>query len=103
MPAAKKNLVASQPQPKTVVTLERNDCRWPFGDPRHADFHFCGQPRKNGSAYCEAHAARSFQPSQPRRAYQQGAAERPGQLLLRQAEPQRAAARPQLQAARTAR
>jgi GcrA cell cycle regulator len=29
-------------RPKTVDTLEMKDCRWPIGDPRHADFHFCG-------------------------------------------------------------
>jgi hypothetical protein len=35
-------------KPKTVDTLERNDCRWPIGDPRHADFHFCGAPQVAG-------------------------------------------------------
>jgi GcrA cell cycle regulator len=42
-------------KPKTVDTLERNDCRWPIGDPRHPDFHFCGAPQVAGRPYCELH------------------------------------------------
>jgi len=29
-------------------TLELSDCRWPIGDPRHPDFHFCGVRRLVG-------------------------------------------------------
>ena len=52
--------------PKTVATLERHDCRWPIGDPRHADFHFCGAPQLEGRPYCELHWSMSFQPARPR-------------------------------------
>jgi GcrA cell cycle regulator len=45
---------------KTVETLEQNDCRWPIGDPRHADFHFCGAHRVAGRPYCEHHWQQSF-------------------------------------------
>ncbi len=53
-------------KPKTVDTLEKNDCRWPIGDPRHADFHFCGAQQAMGRPYCELHWRMAFQPSRPR-------------------------------------
>jgi GcrA cell cycle regulator len=51
---------------KTVETLESNDCRWPIGDPRHPEFHFCGAPRVSGRPYCAAHWQMAFQPARPR-------------------------------------
>jgi len=53
---------------KTVATLEANDCRWPVGDPRESDFHFCGQAKLAGRPYCELHWRLAFQPSRPRSA-----------------------------------
>jgi GcrA cell cycle regulator len=53
-------------KPKTVETLERNDCRWPLGDPREPDFHFCGQPRVEGRPYCELHCRAAFMPPRSR-------------------------------------
>ena len=53
-------------QQKTIQTLDRNDCRWPIGDPQHDDFHFCGERRTAGRPYCEAHWRQAFQPSRPR-------------------------------------
>jgi GcrA cell cycle regulator len=50
---------------KTVATLERNDCRWPIGDPRQPDFHFCGAPKLPDRPYCEIHWRMAFQPSRP--------------------------------------
>jgi GcrA cell cycle regulator len=57
---------------KTVATLEENDCRWPIGDPQHADFHFCGKEKahvfEDGAKvylplpYCEHHARRAYVP-----------------------------------------
>jgi GcrA cell cycle regulator len=55
-------------KPKTVDTLERNDCRWPIGDPREADFHFCGELKLAGRPYCERHWNIAFQPPRPRSA-----------------------------------
>jgi GcrA cell cycle regulator len=51
---------------KTVVTLDRNDCRWPIGDPRQAEFHFCGAPQLAGRPYCELHWRMAFQPARSR-------------------------------------
>lgn len=52
---------------KTIQTLVECSCRWPIGDPQHADFHFCGKTKVPGLPYCEFHARRAFQPPQPRR------------------------------------
>lgn len=44
----------------TLTTLGAHACRWPIGDPRDADFGFCGRPRTH-HAYCEAHRAVAYQ------------------------------------------
>ena len=46
---------------KGVIQLEPGDCRWPIGDPRHADFHFCGHAQHGGLVYCEFHARKAYQ------------------------------------------
>jgi GcrA cell cycle regulator len=51
---------------KTVDTLEPYDCRWPIGDPRHPDFHFCGAPQLPGRPYCELHWRMAFLPAKAR-------------------------------------
>jgi GcrA cell cycle regulator len=51
---------------KTVQTLDAHDCRWPIGDPQHADFHFCGERRVAGRPYCKAHEQAAIQPPKPR-------------------------------------
>ena len=51
---------------KTVANIEANDCRWPFGDPRNADFHFCGEPQNPGRPYCLAHCGMSFEAARAR-------------------------------------
>jgi GcrA cell cycle regulator len=62
-----EELVIPEKERKFVTTLLESDCRWPIGDPQHADFHFCGKKKVNGLPYCEFHARRAFQPPQPRR------------------------------------
>ncbi len=37
-------------------------CRWPIGDPREEDFHFCGRQKSHGISYCDRHAQKAFQP-----------------------------------------
>lgn len=60
------------PQPRgdkpTLVQLKYGDCRWPYGDPRHPDFHYCGQPKDGDRPYCAAHAALAYElPTRMRR------------------------------------
>lgn len=56
------DLVIPEDERRTVATLESCDCRWPFGDPQLADFHFCGRKKVQGFPYCEFHARRAFEP-----------------------------------------
>jgi GcrA cell cycle regulator len=53
---------------KTVANIGRNECRWPIGDPRHPDFHFCGAPQVPGRPYCELHWRVAFVPARARQA-----------------------------------
>jgi hypothetical protein len=52
---------------KTLLQLEDTDCRWGIGDPKDADFHFCGKLKVPGLPYCEHHCRRAYQPPQERR------------------------------------
>ena len=62
-----EELVIPLKERRTIQTLSECSCRWPIGDPQHADFHFCGKNKVTGLPYCEFHARRAFQPPQPRR------------------------------------
>lgn len=42
---------------KVMLTdLDNHTCRWPIGDPKDENFHFCGKKIKIGQTYCEEHA-----------------------------------------------
>lgn len=46
-----------RPSGKTMLTdLDNHTCRWPIGDPKDENFHFCGRKVKIGQTYCEEHA-----------------------------------------------
>lgn len=47
---------------KGILDLEPGDCRWPIGDPRSEEFHFCGKRKVDWLPYCELHARRAYQP-----------------------------------------
>jgi len=44
----------------TLSDLTGNSCRFPIGDPKDANFHFCGKKIMDGRPYCEEHAKLSF-------------------------------------------
>ncbi|WP_159585956.1 GcrA family cell cycle regulator [Chelativorans xinjiangense] len=48
---------APPPRMVSLLDLEPNECKWPYGDPREADFGFCAHERAPGSPYCRYHAA----------------------------------------------
>ncbi len=50
----------------TVFSLTDAMCKFPIGDPRDADFAFCGRDARCGP-YCGAHARLAYQPPKPRR------------------------------------
>lgn len=41
--------------PKSLMAIDRDECRWPLGDPLTAEFAFCGCPAVEGSSYCAPH------------------------------------------------
>lgn len=45
----------------TVVSVRRDECRWPLGEPKDPGFCLCGRPRERG-AYCAAHGAVAYRP-----------------------------------------
>ncbi len=40
----------------SLFELKENNCRWPSGDPKSNDFHFCGCPTEGNTPYCAYHA-----------------------------------------------
>lgn len=47
---------------KQLLPHERQ-CKWPFGDPRNDDFHYCCGARMVGRSYCAEHEAGKFRKS----------------------------------------
>lgn len=46
---------------KTMLTdLDNHTCRWPIGDPKDENFHFCGKKVRIGQTYCDEHAAIAY-------------------------------------------
>ena len=62
LPAVPAPEVEPLPEPRPAVTKDPKGakCLWPIGDPRSADFHFCGDPAIEGKPYCEEHCARAY-------------------------------------------
>ncbi len=44
----------------TVNDLTMTSCRWPIGDPKDADFHFCGKQALPDKPYCAEHAEMAY-------------------------------------------
>ncbi|MBM3532392.1 MAG: global cell cycle regulator GcrA-like protein [Alphaproteobacteria bacterium] len=51
----------------SLIDLGRACCAWPIGDPKGADFRFCGTPTDGRSPYCLAHREKAYTASEPRR------------------------------------
>lgn len=49
----------------SLTELTDATCKWPVGDPKAADFGFCGLPTAEGHVYCPAHHRRSIRPPRP--------------------------------------
>ena len=43
-----------------LIDLKINTCRWPIGDPKDADFHFCGEATVTGKPYCLEHCQEAY-------------------------------------------
>lgn len=63
------------PEPERPISLVTFDdltesmCRFPYGDPKTADFGFCGCKSLPGSPYCEGHHARMYTAPRPKSRY----------------------------------
>jgi len=56
-PADAEPTVDAPPGGVRLGDLQGRSCRWPLGDPRRADFRFCGaRNAAPGQPYCAAHA-----------------------------------------------
>lgn len=44
----------------SLTSLDNHTCRWPIGDPKDENFHFCGKKVRLGQTYCEEHAALAY-------------------------------------------
>lgn len=44
----------------SLTELDNHTCRWPVGDPKDANFHFCGKKVRLGQTYCEEHSAIAY-------------------------------------------
>ncbi len=40
----------------SLVELDNHTCRWPIGDPKDENFHFCGRKVRIGQTYCDEHS-----------------------------------------------
>jgi GcrA cell cycle regulator len=63
-PAPAVETTSPAPLRGNVLDLKECMCRWPIGDPRSADFHFCARQKAGGSSYCEHHSRIAFQPTE---------------------------------------
>ena len=48
------------PRHVRLPDLMSNMCKWPIGDPRHSDFHFCGGDTQVGASYCDHHCTIAY-------------------------------------------
>ncbi len=44
-----------------AARLPERQCRWPMGDPRKPDFHFCKDPAYDEMPYCWMHSCMAYQ------------------------------------------
>ena len=45
----------------TLISMTERMCKWPFGDPKNPDFHFCGRPVEVAITYCPEHRSLAYQ------------------------------------------
>lgn len=73
-PKTRKKAASSKKEPDkellTVLDLTDKICKWPIGDPRDDDFHFCGDFSPPGQPYCDEHIAMAYQSSSKNKAKQ---------------------------------
>ena len=56
----KKKVVPKKTEKVRLMDLKISTCRWPIGDPKDEDFHFCGEQTVTGKPYCLAHCQEAY-------------------------------------------
>lgn len=56
------------PNPIGLLGLNESTCRWPYGDPKTDEFHFCGGKPSVGKPYCPTHSRMAYRPATERKA-----------------------------------
>ena len=57
------NIASTEPSKNgnlSLTELDNHTCRWPIGDPKDDNFHFCGKKVRLGQTYCEEHSAIAY-------------------------------------------
>lgn len=56
----KKDIVIKKEGDFSLIDLDGHSCRWPIGDPKDENFHFCGKKIRTGQTYCDEHSAIAY-------------------------------------------
>jgi GcrA cell cycle regulator len=67
MPEIREDVVVPMSRRVRIMELREAMCKWPMGDPMHADFVYCGADCNFGTPYCTHHSAIAYQPAMERR------------------------------------
>ncbi len=61
-------IIEPAPEPRPTISKDPRGakCLWPIGDPRQAEFHFCGGSAIEGKPYCADHCAVAYIVRPPR-------------------------------------
>ncbi len=59
-PSPIRRMPVAPPPPVRLAEPGKPICRWPFGDPQHDDFHFCGREAEPGKPYCAEHCLLAY-------------------------------------------
>ena len=62
-PSPIKRKISAKPN---LLSLSHHACKWPFGDPKKLDFHFCGEKVDDPTKpYCHTHHQVAYAPRRP--------------------------------------
>jgi GcrA cell cycle regulator len=50
----------------SILDIKENMCRYPIGDPKDENFHFCGKKALEDNPYCQAHSDIVYQQKKKR-------------------------------------
>jgi GcrA cell cycle regulator len=67
MPQIREDVVVPMSRRVQIMELREAMCKWPLGDPQHADFVYCGADCNFGTPYCTYHSTIAYQPAMERK------------------------------------